>query len=337
MGEALIRLIVLDSGQMHSQAISMALSKQEFEITYAGCDPREAVAEVNRQRSDVALVSDKHAGRQFAGFGLIGEIVRACPKLQVVMLLERSDRESVAHAFRVGARGVFPRSSTLELLSKCLTCVYQGELWASSSDVEHLVETVKMPLQIVSATGNGLLSKREGEVVRRISEGLTNREIAHLLGLSEYTIKNYVYRIFDKLGISSRVELALYAASKFVGEPSEREAERDQDDSFKDDAALFRWCCNAVEKFTIAQYVLGELYRDGRGTPCDAQAAYAWFRIAEELCAVMEHRSRQACLDLESVLTRRQVEDATRKAVNWLQKQGYVRFGKLEDANPPAA
>jgi DNA-binding NarL/FixJ family response regulator len=69
------------------------------------------------------------------------------------------------------------------------------------------------PLRVVNAEGLNLLSKREEEVMRLVAEGLGNREISELLVLSEHTVKNYLFRIFDKLGISNRVELVLYAVT----------------------------------------------------------------------------------------------------------------------------
>ncbi len=69
------------------------------------------------------------------------------------------------------------------------------------------------PMRVVNADGMRLLTKREEEVVRLVAEGMQNREIAKELNLSEHTIKNYLFHIFDKLGVSSRVELVLYAVS----------------------------------------------------------------------------------------------------------------------------
>jgi len=69
------------------------------------------------------------------------------------------------------------------------------------------------PMHVVNADGMRLLTKREEDVVRLLAEGLQNREIAKVLGLSEHTVKNYLFHIYDKLGVSSRVELVLYAVS----------------------------------------------------------------------------------------------------------------------------
>src|SRR5581483_5869088 len=134
---------------------------------------------------------------------------------RVVLLLDSSDRDLVVDSFRGGARGVFCRSQSFKLLCKCISSVHQGQIWANTTELHYVIEALGQvaPLHIVNAKGKTLLSKREEEVVSCVAEGLTNREIARQLGLSEHTVKNYLFRIFDKLGISGRVELVLYALS----------------------------------------------------------------------------------------------------------------------------
>src|SRR5439155_2835648 len=101
----------------------------------------------------------------------------------------------------------------LKLLGKCILCVHQGQVWASSDELLYLLAAVAqpVPMRFTSVTGNSLLSARELDVVRCVAEGLSNREIASRLTLREHTVKNYLFRIFDKLGVSSRVEVVLYA------------------------------------------------------------------------------------------------------------------------------
>jgi len=88
-------------------------------------------------------------------------------------------------------------------------------VWANSEQLQYLVETVtQVPsLRMVNARGIKLLTPREEQVVALVADGLSNREVARELGLSEHTVKKYLFHIFDKLGISSRVELVLYAVS----------------------------------------------------------------------------------------------------------------------------
>jgi DNA-binding NarL/FixJ family response regulator len=131
------------------------------------------------------------------------------------MLLDVSERTQVIEAFRAGARGVFSRSESLKSLAKCIHCVNVGQVWANSKELRYLLEALgeALPMRVIDARGAALLSRREQEVVRCVAEGLSNREIAQRLGLTEHTVKNYLFRIFDKLGVSKRVEVVLYAYS----------------------------------------------------------------------------------------------------------------------------
>jgi DNA-binding NarL/FixJ family response regulator len=98
------------------------------------------------------------------------------------------------------------------MLAKCIQCVASGQVWASSSELHYVLEALSesgVPAGL--NFDGGLLSARETDVVRCVTEGLTNREIAQRLSLTEHTVKNYLFRIFDKLGVSSRVEVVLYA------------------------------------------------------------------------------------------------------------------------------
>jgi DNA-binding NarL/FixJ family response regulator len=90
--------------------------------------------------------------------------------------------------------------------------VHQGQVWANSEHLGYLLDALghAKPLHLQDSRGLNLLSKREENVVRLVSEGLTNRQISSDLGLSEHTVRNYLFRIFDKLGVSTRVELVLY-------------------------------------------------------------------------------------------------------------------------------
>jgi DNA-binding NarL/FixJ family response regulator len=118
----------------------------------------------------------------------------------------------VVEAFRCGAQGVFSRTESSKTLAKCINSVHQGQVWASSAELCYLIEAFResAPVRLMDARLEAILSKREQDVVRCVAEGLSNREIASRLKLTEHTVKNYLFRIFDKLGVSSRVEVVLY-------------------------------------------------------------------------------------------------------------------------------
>jgi len=211
-----IRVLAADSTSMHTQMLVEALARDgQFTMAGSASKPAEILAQTRRERPHVALISARLGENGVTGFELCRDICSASPTTRVIMLLDSSERMSVIEAFRSGARGVFFRTESLKLLAKCILCVHVGQVWASSGELHYLLEAIAepLPLRFSGVSGNALLSARELDVVRCVSEGLSNREIAHRLTLREHTVKNYLFRIFDKLGVSSRVEVVLYALS----------------------------------------------------------------------------------------------------------------------------
>jgi len=171
---------------------------------------------VDARSPHVVLVSDRLEANACSGFDVLRSMRASYPKVPVGMLLERSEQDLILKAFRGGARGVFCRCERLSMLPKCVRTVCANQIWISGSQLEFVMEALaEAPAtNLVGVKGQLLLSKRESQVVHYLTEGFSNREIADELNLSEHTIKNYLFRIFDKLGVSSRVEVILYATSQ---------------------------------------------------------------------------------------------------------------------------
>ena len=176
---------------------------------------------VKREKPHVAVVSAKLGETHARGFEWVREIRAQSPSTRVIVLLDASERSSVVEAFRAGAQGVFCRTEPFRLLAKCIQCVHQGQVWVNSTELHYVLEALAKPtLSNFQTNGGSLLSAREIDVVRCVAEGLTNREVAQRLKLTEHTVKNYLFRIFDKLGVSSRVEVVLYALGSAVPHPA---------------------------------------------------------------------------------------------------------------------
>jgi DNA-binding NarL/FixJ family response regulator len=172
---------------------------------------------LKRERPQIAVVSSKLGETDGGGYDVVREIRAQSPTTRVIILLDNSERATVVEAFRAGAQGVFCRTESFRLLSKCIQCIHQGQVWASSGELRFVLEALAKPALVNFQNGGGaLLSAREMDVVRCVAEGMTNREIAQRLKLTEHTVKNYLFRIFDKLGVSSRVEVVLYALGNGV-------------------------------------------------------------------------------------------------------------------------
>ena len=113
-------------------------------------------------------------------------------------------------AFREGVRGVFDSSGTIDALCKCICAVHDGQIWANTEDLLNIIDSLsEAALTSVNPPKLALLSRRETEVAHLVIEGLSNRDIATQLGLTEHTVTNYLYNAYQKLGISNRVGLIL--------------------------------------------------------------------------------------------------------------------------------
>jgi DNA-binding NarL/FixJ family response regulator len=212
----LIRVLAADSNRMNSQLLASALERDKrFQVLEPVSDAAAIITAVAQDKPAIIVLSAHLDDQPRKGFEVARELHVISPTTRVVMLLDTSDRSQVVEAFRAGCRGVFSRSESMKLLAKCIYCVSQGQVWANSRELLYLLEALgeALPLRMINAKGAALLSRREQEVVRCVAEGLSNREIAQRLGLTEHTVKNYLFRIFDKLGVSKRVEVVLYAYS----------------------------------------------------------------------------------------------------------------------------
>jgi DNA-binding NarL/FixJ family response regulator len=203
---------------MVSALLASLLKRQaDFEVRpgVVNCDLLlRAVQDVS---SGVALVSADLQDGPLSGLATLPKIRELNPKLRTVLVLNRSQADLVVEALRAGARGIFSRANFQPTtLVRCVHRVYEGQIWVNTDEMEDVVgalsQTYKRPL--LNSLGANLLSRREEEVMSQVADGLSNRDIAQKLRISEHTVKNYMFHIFDKLGVSNRVELVLYAMSK---------------------------------------------------------------------------------------------------------------------------
>jgi two-component system, NarL family, nitrate/nitrite response regulator NarL len=211
----IVHVLVADSTPLTGRLIADSLRRDRgLEVTEASGNA--LLTTTARLNSDVTILSAQLEGKKDKGFEVLKQLRLVVPRTRVVMLLDCDDRESVVAAFRGGARGVFSRDNPLKMLVRCVHKVYAGQLWVSSRQLEFLLETIACApaTRLVDTKGAALLSKREQDVVRWLAEGLTNSQIASELNLGKNTVKNYLFRIYNKLGVSSRVEVVLYAANQ---------------------------------------------------------------------------------------------------------------------------
>jgi DNA-binding NarL/FixJ family response regulator len=144
------------------------------------------------------------------GLSVVAELRTKRPETKCIVLLDSAKAETVVDAFRAGAQGVFCRDEPIKTLCKCIAVVHAGQIWANSAQLRFILNALVRSASTQHALTLEVLSDREQDVVRALAEGLSNREIADLLNISRHTVKNYLFRIFEKVGVSSRVELLRY-------------------------------------------------------------------------------------------------------------------------------
>jgi len=215
-----IEVLVADRTPLSGQLIALALQR-DAELRATDVSPDSIIEAAQSIRPDMVILSHNVGGFPDKGLEILKELIAESPKLRVVMLLDEENSSAVVNALKCGARGVFCRSQAVETLIRCVKQVHAGQVWMSAAQLEFLLSALaNTPARhIVDARGAQLLSRREEEVMRWMVEGLSNREIAKMMEISENTVKNYLYRIFDKLGVSNRVEAAMYAA-QYISSPA---------------------------------------------------------------------------------------------------------------------
>jgi len=206
-------VLVTEASKMYCDLLSMAFLavSDRFHVVATACAAADILVHVREHRPSVAIISDNLADGPLSGLTILPDVRKANPETRILLAMSSSNRELVIEAFRFGADGVFCRNSPFDMLCKSVDALAKGQIWANSKELRYVMEEfMRAPKQRkVDPTVENRMTKREADVVRLAVEGLSNREIARELGLTEHTVKNYLFRVFDKLGVSNRVELVL--------------------------------------------------------------------------------------------------------------------------------
>ena len=308
-----LRVIVVDSSEMHSQLLADGMERVGQLRALSASTPSDVFEAAAQSQIDVAVISSR-LDEPGQGFEVLRNLRSLHPDLPAVMLLESSKRDNVVQAFRAGARGVLGRHASLADLCKCIRCVYEGQVWASSEEMRFVLDVLanSPDISAVDHRGMDLLSERELEVVRLLAEGLTNREIGERLGLSPHTVKNYLFRVFDKVGVSSRIEL-LHLTMRQSVPPRGLPQPKTPDSEFE--------ACRkqAEDGSPEAQLALAEMYANGEGTARDYVSAYMWYLRSERALVELRDRVKAAKAELFPLVNSEGVLEAQHQASKWLE------------------
>jgi two-component system, NarL family, nitrate/nitrite response regulator NarL len=212
-----VSVFLADATRMGCELMASALQRSRYKLTLAdyATDSIGIRAWLRENEVDVAIISADLTEGATAALDMTREIRGSHPKTNVIMMIESIERVMVVEAFRAGATGIFSRDQSFDLLCKCIHVVHGGQIWADNKALRFLIDAFvrSKPTEAISSKKTNLLTKREEGVVQLVADGFTNRDISRQLNLSENTVRNYLFRIFNKVGTSNRLELALYVVN----------------------------------------------------------------------------------------------------------------------------
>jgi two-component system nitrate/nitrite response regulator NarL len=228
MGISQFRILLADDHAMFRDGVKRLIElERDLRVVGESGDVASAIRLAKELQPDVVLLDLAMPG----GGGL--DVLKALcggggppTRTRAIVLTAGSSRASMIEALQLGARGIVLKEQAAIILFKCVRSVIKGEYWVGDSEVPGLVQAI---LRLMSknetsdrkANNRFGLTPREMEIVPQVAAGASNKDIAQLFSLREDTVKHHLSNIFDKLGVGSRLELAIFAINHGLGEPPE--------------------------------------------------------------------------------------------------------------------
>jgi two-component system, NarL family, nitrate/nitrite response regulator NarL len=205
-----IRILVADDHAIFRDGLRKLLEgADDVQIVGESSNGVECTKMLGKLKPDILLLDLRMPEKD--GLGVLEEVNFDTLPTRVIVLTAAEDDRDVVRAMRLGARGVVLKQSASDLLLKSIRKVHEGEIWLDNRMTAEVIDAFKKSSEAGQRREKPLLSDREKEIVQLVAQGFRNREIGEKLFISEQTVKNHLHNIFDKLGVSDRLELALYA------------------------------------------------------------------------------------------------------------------------------
>ncbi len=213
-----IRIILADSQAIYRVGIRKVFALEDDIRVVAQADSLENLyAAIERYPTDIVLLEGSLlASRTNA----ITDVLRLAPDVKLIVQAASTDENHTVELYRRGVRGIVSRSISPDLLVRCVRRIAAGETWIDNQSINWVIEAYRaQAAALVSPRNQPRLSPKEMSIIACITQGKRNKEIAFQLGTTEQVIKNYLRKIYDKLGVSDRLELALYCLHNKIIQP----------------------------------------------------------------------------------------------------------------------
>ena len=208
-GASAIRIILADSQAIYRVGMRKVFALEDDIRVVAQAETlANLFSAMHRYPTDVVVLE----GALISGtVDAIPELVRRAPEAKLIVQVTESDEANTVELYRRGVRGVVPRSISPDLLIKCVRKIADGETWIDNQSISWVIDAYRsQATTLTNPKSQPKLSKKELAIISCITRGMRNKEIAYHVGTTEQVIKNYLRKVYDKLGVSDRLELALY-------------------------------------------------------------------------------------------------------------------------------
>ncbi len=204
-----IRVIVADSEPIFRVGVRKIVAvEDDIRIVAQVESAATALTAVGRFQADLILFE---CGLSESPREAVSSMLASAPSLKIVLVMIEPTEEDTVEFLRRGVRGIVTRSIGPDLLVKCIRKVHAGETWLDNKGVNWVIEAYRaQAAQLTSPSSRIKLSTKELQIIAGVTQGLRNKDIAQEVGTTEQVVKNYLRKIYDKLGVSDRLELALY-------------------------------------------------------------------------------------------------------------------------------
>jgi DNA-binding NarL/FixJ family response regulator len=212
-----IRVVLADDHPIVRDGLRKLLSLEEdIQVVGEASDGREVLQIVQQTEPDVVILDLRMPNLD--GLSALQALQQFNKKAKIIILTASEDKNEFVQAMKLGCSGIVLKQTAPELIVKSIRKVYAGEIWLDSHTTAAVMRQFASPSDVMGGTGKtrerSPLSQREREIVSLVAQGYKNKEMAEKMFISEQTVKNHLHNIFDKLGVSDRLELALYAIHK---------------------------------------------------------------------------------------------------------------------------